>query len=258
MTGMDLKNSESGPALFLGLDPRVLLLAATGAAICFSLIRTMPVAWACLFLAVILVAAGRPRLPLVLKRLAVANVFIAFLWLTVPLTVPGENAGTLGPFSLSREGVALALSTTVKCNAILLVFLVLVADMSLPLVGAALDRLRVPPKLVFLFLCTCRYVHVIGEEWQRLRTAARLRGFAPSTSMHTYRTIGNMLGLTVVNSLDRSRRIYEAMLLRGFRGTFHTVTDLTTARRDIAFTAAFFCILACLLLVDLRLGYFHA
>lgn len=254
---MDLKHSATGPVLLLGLDPRALLLAAMGAAICFSLVRAMPVAWACLFLAAILAAAGRPNLPLLCKRLAVANVFIAFLWLTVPLTVPGESAGTLGPLSFSREGVALALSVTVKCNAILLVFLTLAADMSLPLVGAALDRLRVPPKLVFLFLCTCRHIHVIGEEWQRLRTSASLRGFVPSTSMHTYRTVGNMLGLTVVNSLDRSRRIYEAMLLRGFRGTFHTVADLKAAWRDIVFTAAFFCILACLLFADIRLGYSH-
>lgn len=243
----------SHPPLFCGLDPRALLLAAAGAAFCFSVIRSMAVSWGCLVFALALVAAGRPPLIPLLRRLAVANFFILFIWLTVPLTMPGESMVDFGPLRLSREGFALALSVTVKCNAILLVFIALVADMSLPIVGWSLERLRVPDKLVFLFLFTCRYIHVIGEEWQRLQTAARLRGFVPSSSIHTYRTIGNMLGLTVVNSIDRSRRVYEAMLLRGFRGTFHTVAELKATSGDVFFSVLFFFILGCLLAADVCL-----
>ena len=47
----------------------------------------------------------------------------------------------------------------------------------------ALERLHCPPKLVFLFLFTARYVHVIAQEWHTLLVAARLRGFRPRTSM---------------------------------------------------------------------------
>ena len=251
---MDLEYGGRGSPLFLGLDPRTLLVAATGAAFCFSFIQSIPLSLACLALGLVLAAVGRHPPLFLLRRLAVANVFILFIWLTVPLTMPGESTARLGPFSLSREGLALALAVTVKCNAVLLCFLALVADMSPPLIGCALERLRVPAKLVFLFLFTCRYIHVIGEEWQRLQTAAKLRGFAPRTSMHTYRTIAAMLGLTVVNSMERSRRIYEAMLLRGFNGTFHTVTDLNASRRDILFAVPFFLILACLLLADVYQG----
>jgi cobalt/nickel transport system permease protein len=61
--------------------------------------------------------------------------------------------------------------------------------------------------------------------------------------MHTYRTLGNMLGLIFVNSYDRSRRIHEAMLLRGFNGVFHTVAELRAGRRDRLFCVFFFTIL---------------
>lgn len=243
------------PSSFCALDPRALLLAATGAAVCFSLVQNIALAAACLGFSLILWAIGRPPLVPLLKRLAVANFFILFLWATVPFTVPGEPLARFGPLSASREGVALALAVTVKCNAILLCLIVLVTDMGLPLIGYSLERLRVPTKLVFLFLFTCRYIHVIGDEWQKLQTAAKLRGFIPRTSLHTYATIGNMLGLTVINSIDRSKRIYEAMLLRGFNGVFHTVTELKAARRDVFFGVLFFFILACLLAADIRLRF---
>lgn len=238
---------------FCALDPRTLLLAAAGAAVCFSIIQTIPIACACLGVALFLLTLGRPSFVPLLKRLAAANFFLLFLWATVPFSVPGETLTTFGNFDISREGVELTLAVTVKCNAILLCFIVFVAGVSLPLIGCSLERLRVPAKLVFLFLFTARYIHVIAEEWQKLQTSAKLRGFKANTSLHTYRTIGNMLGLTVINSIDRSRRIYESMLLRGFDSKFHTVTELKAGRGDMIFAVVFSLTLACLLTADIYL-----
>jgi cobalt/nickel transport system permease protein len=255
---MNPEQSSQSPSAFCALDPRTLLLAAAGAAVCFSLMQSIVLSCACLALALIVSAISRqPFLPL-LKRLAGANFFIFFIWLTVPLTMPGESPAGIGLLSLSREGVALALSITVKCNAILLCFLVFVADLSLPQIGRSLEQLHVPSKLVFLFLFTCRYIHVIGEERRKLQTAALLRGFLPRTSLHTYRTMGNMLGLTMINSIDRSRGIYEAMLLRGFNGAFHTVTERKPTRADRIFLSVFVLLLCCLLFADICLRFRNA
>lgn len=237
---------------FRALDPRTLLIAAAGAALCFSCVRNILPSCLSLAFAALLAAAGRfPALPL-LKRLAAVNVFSAFLWLTVPLTVPGESIARLGPLTWSGEGVRLALLVTLKCNAIVLSFAALVAGLSPPRIGSALERLRLPAKLVFLFFFTYRHILVVGDEWRRLRTAAALRGFAPRTSFHTYRTMGNMLGLSCVNAVERSRRMYEAMALRGFAGTFHTVTDMNGSRRDVLFGAVFFAVLGGIMLFDLH------
>lgn len=242
-----------GESRSVRLDPRTLVIAVTGAAFCFSLIQHLSVSVLCLALSLAVTVARRPApLPL-LRHLAMANVFILFIWLTVPLTVPGESVATLGPLEWSREGVRLALSITVKCNAILLMFLALMDGVDLQQVGGALERLRVPAKLVFLFLLTCRYIHVVRDEWQRLQTAAKLRGFAPKNSFHTYRTIANMLGLTFVNAFDRSHRIYEAMMLRGFNGAFHTVAESRSTRADAVFAFFFLAGLGFLLALDIRL-----
>ena len=231
-------------------DPGVLLVAATSAAFCFSFVRNLFPSCLCLAFALVLAAvSGLRPLPLA-KRLAVANIFVLFIWLTVPLTMPGHSLASFGPLTWSREGVGLALLVTLKCNAIVVTFFALVGGIGLPRVGCALERLRVPAKLVFLFLFTCRYIHVVGEEWRRLRTAAKLRGFVPRNSFHTYRTIANMLGLTFVNAVDRSRKIYEAMLLRGFNGTFHTVAEFRRTPADIRFLILFLVVAGSFLLLD--------
>jgi cobalt/nickel transport system permease protein len=216
-----------------------------------ALLQEPLAAAAALLLAAAILILSRPPLKQLCRRVALVNVFLLFLWLTVPLTMPGTPVFALGPLTASHEGVALVWLATLKSNAILLTFLALVATMDSPTMGHALDRLGVPTKLVFLFLFTYRYLHVIADEWQRLTTAARLRGFAPSTGMHTYRTIGNMLAMVLVNSFDRSGRVYQAMVLRGFQGRFVSVVRFKAGPRDAIFAFLWIMAAACLTLMDL-------
>lgn len=219
--------------------------------LCTAVLREPLAAGAALALSMAILGLSRPPLKQLCKRVALVNVFVLFLWLTVPLTMPGAPLLTLGPLTASHEGIALVWLATLKSNAILLTFLALVATMDSPTMGHALERLGVPTKLVFLFLFTYRYLHVIADEWQRLTTAARLRGFSPRTGMHTYRTIGNMLAMVLVNSFDRSGRVYQAMILRGFQGRFASVVQFRTQARDALFAFMWMTATACIVLMDL-------
>lgn len=246
-----------GRSLIHALDPRIRLAAAFACAACLAVVRRPEVAGAGLVMASLLLVLSKPPMGAVLRRLAAVNVFILFLWLTVPFSVPGDALAAWGPLEITRQGVRLALLVTVKANAIVLAFLALVATMDSPTVGYALERLRFPSKLVFLFLFTYRYLHVIAEEWHKLHMAARLRGFVPRTNMHTYRAIGNMLGMVFVQSFDRSVRVYEAMLLRGFSGRFRSVTAFRATSRDAVFAVAAFAGAAGLVAFDLYLEFFR-
>ncbi|MDP3430774.1 MAG: cobalt ECF transporter T component CbiQ [Desulfomicrobium sp.] len=234
-----------------GLDPRVRLAMAGIFSVCVAMLREPAAAGAALLLALVILALSAPPMKQLCKRVALVNVFIVFLWLTVPLTMPGAPVLTLGPLTASREGVELVWLATLKSNAILLTFLALVTSMDSPTMGHALNRLGAPSKLVFLFLFTYRYLHVIADDWQRLLTAARLRGFALRTGMHTYRTIGNLLAMVLVNSFDRSGRVYQAMLLRGFQGRFASVVRFKARRQDALFAALWLMATAGLVLMDL-------
>lgn len=219
------------------LDPRFRLGLAVMFSVAAALIRTPLAAGSALALAGAALALSCPPLGVLVRRLAVVNLFTLFLWLLVPATVPGAPAWRLGFVVFSQAGVDLASLVTLKSNAILLAFLALVATMDFPTLGHAMQRLGLPAKLVFLFLFSYRYVHVIADEWDRLRTAARLRGFVPATNVRTYGVIGNLFAMVLVSSFDRSRRVYQAMVLRGFEGRFATVARFRAQARDGLFAA---------------------
>lgn len=232
------------------LDPRVCLIIAVIGAFCLSFLHTHLAAVFALFLTASLLFAARPPLLFIRDRFFAVNFFVFFLWFTVPFFVSGEVIGKIAFLSISREGIDLCLLISLKTNAILFLFLALVARMSPPIIGYALDRLHVPEKVVFLFLFACRYIPVLTEEWTTLQTSARLRCFVPKTSRHTYNTIANMLGMVLVRSLERSTRIYEAMLLRCFTGHFQSVTTFQASFRDVIFVLLSVLCMLFLLLVD--------
>lgn len=239
-----------GRSLVHSLDPRFRLGLAALFSVATALVRGHAAAATALILAGLILTLSRPPLAVLARRLALVNVFIAFLWLVVPVTMPGPSVWSRGWLTISQSGLDLAGLVTLKSNAILLAFLALVATMDFPTMGHALQRLDVPAKLVFLLLFAYRYVHVIAEEWDRLRTAARLRGFVPATNLHSYGVIGNLLGMVLVNSFDRSQRVYQAMILRGFTGRFATVARFRTQGRDVAFAACGVAVMMLLMVLD--------
>lgn len=237
------------------VDPRIRLAAAVGCAVCLAVLRHVDAACLGLALAVTLLACSKPPWRLAAKRIAFVNGFVLLLWLTVPFTTSGEALAGWGPLTASRQGVALALLVTAKTNAIAMLFTALVATMPPAALGLALERLRCPSKLVFLLLFAYRYMHSVTDEWQKLSVAAKLRGFAPRTSMHSYRTFGNMLAMLFLRSLDRSARVYEAMLLRGFSGNFRSLAEFHASAGSIVFAATVFSATGGIMLYDLYAGY---
>jgi cobalt/nickel transport system permease protein len=206
------------------VDPRAKIIGAAALTLVSALVQSFTPALAALAVGSLLAVASRPSPAKLAKRLLAVNGFILFLWLVLPLTMPGEAAARLGPIAVSAEGVRTAALITVKCNAIVLTLVALIATSTVPDLGHALMRLGVPAKLCFLLLFSYRHLDVIASEYSRLSRAARARCFTPGTNLHTYRSVANLMGMVLVRSLDRSRRVYQAMLLRGFDGRFHSLS----------------------------------
>jgi cobalt/nickel transport system permease protein len=169
------------------------------------------------------------------RRLLTINAFVAFLWAFLPFTTPGEAIGRVGPLAVTSQGLALAMLISLKTNAIMLAFLALVTTSDAAALGQAMHRLRVPAKLVFLFLFTYRFIHVINDERQRLSTAARLRGFKARSNRHTYRTLASLLAMVLVGAMRRAEMTRRAMLLRGFTGSFTTLRTFSMGARERLF-----------------------
>lgn len=212
------------------MDPRAKMIIATA----FSLVVAMGRGWSMLGLALglgllVIILARVPWGP-VFKRLAVVNFFIAFLWLTLPFTLVTGDDGWR--FTLDPRGVEMALVITLKANAIVLVVMGMVSTTPVVRLLHALHHMKVSDKLVHLFMFFFRYIHVFNQEYQRMRRAMRVRAFVPKSNLHTYRAMANLVGMLLVRSYDRAERVYQAMLCRGFTGTYWVLDHFHWHRRD--------------------------
>jgi len=231
------------------LDPRVKIIVALFFSVIVAVTDKYTSLLSALLFAVVIVAVARLKTKEIVSRLLVVNSFIFLLWLMLPFTFPGKNIYTLGPLNISQEGIKYALLITIKSNSIILAGIALLSTSSIFNLVHALRHLHFPDKLTQLFFFTYRYIHTIHSEYIRLNNALKIRGFKPQTNLHTYKTYAYLVGIMLVRSYDRSKRVYDAMLCRGFKGKFWTLNHFVFKKSDfIAGTVMISCVIGLVLL----------
>jgi cobalt/nickel transport system permease protein len=242
---MDIEEFALGDSFVHKLDPRVKIICAFVFSTVVALNHWISAAAVAIIFPLVLIVAARINIGRVLSRLAVVNTFVLFLWFFLPFTFPGEVIYSVGPLEIHHEGLLYALLITMKSNAIVLMVIALLGTSPIFSLVHALSHMGVPDKLVHIFFFCFRYVHVVHEEYHRLATAMKIRGFKPRSDIHTYRAYAYLVGMILVRSFDRSRRILAAMKCRGFRGKFYILhhyemkrCDYLLAISSVAFSAA--------------------
>lgn len=228
----------TGDSLLHRADPAIKIISALLLALSIAVGSSLEIAMAGFVIGILLAIMARLSPVPLGRRLLTVNLFTLLLWITLPLTGGGENVTILGPMELSSKGIALALLITLKTNGIYLILTALPATSSVHAIGHGLERLRLPHKLILLLLTTYRYLSLIEQEYKRLRRSAALRCFKASTSLHAYRTYGYLIGMTLIRSYARSRRVHRAMLMRGFQGNFPLLALQTIMPGDLWLLAA--------------------
>lgn len=218
-------------SILRSLDPRAKLAAA----FLFSLLVSQSNQFATITLAL---AAGAGCLAIsglppkhIVKRAAAVNIFVAFLWLFLPWSLAPDSFRP----AYNPDGMLLALRISGKVNAIFCVVLALLSTSSINALLHALNHLYMPRKLVVLFMLFHRYVHLLQEEASRLQQAMKARCFRPRANLHTWRSLANLAGMLLVRAYDRAIRVHQAMLCRGFRGTYWILDHFAWGRADTRF-----------------------
>ena len=232
------------------LDPRVrIVVMATFAVVVVSLDDFLALGLALALAAAMAATAHLPLGPTV-RRVVTMDLFIVFMLLMLPFTMPGEPMFAVGPLVATWDGLYRALGIALKANAIILALLALVGSMEAVTLGHALGRLRVPETLVHLLLFTVRYIQVMADEYARLRLAMKARAFQPRSNIHTWRSVGYLLGMLLVRSLERSERILAAMKCRGYDGRLYLLDTMQVRPADGLFAAGAVLAMAGLLWVE--------
>lgn len=232
---------------FVGeVDPRARIVATMAFAVTVaSLGDTGSVIAAFLFALAVAPFSGL-ALRMMARRLVMLEGFMILLLVMLPFSVPGEPLMTVGPLVLSQQGLMMAVIIALKANAVVIAILAQLGTLDPVRFGHGLAHLGVPRKLVALLLLTVRYVAVFEDEYKRLRRTMRARGFRASSSVHTWRSLGWLLGMLLVRSNDRGQRVLQAMKCRGYSGRFVIIDDFRFGRRDVLYLLTAAVVLVCL------------
>lgn len=162
---------------------------------------------------------------------------------TVLVNVPGTAVFTwqIGPFTLAitDAGLVRFVSILIRGWLAVQVAILLTAVTPFPDLMHALTHLRVPAILVSIISFMYRYLFVLADEAQRLMRARQARSARlPGTGLHggslfwRAKVTGHMVGQLFSRSLERSDRVYNAMLARGFQGRMLTINPHVMRRFD--------------------------
>jgi cobalt/nickel transport system permease protein len=253
MSSLSLQLCNSRQSWLTQRDPRTQLITAVLVSLAVVSLTQLPLLAVALTIAIGTAMAVGLRPLVLLKRIAALETFMLVVLVLLPFTTPGTTLFELGTLTASQEGLRLAVAIVLKANTVVLMLLALVGTLEPVVLGRALARLRVPTKLVHLFLLTVRYIGVLHEEYQSLRRAMRARAFTPRSNFHTWRSFGNLLGMLLVRSLERSQRVMAAMKCRGFDGRFHLLSEQHWQWRDSLLIFIAVALLGTLVILELLL-----
>ena len=250
----------AGKSLIHRLDPRlklvvsllfilsnVLLPDGAWLAFLFSLALILLIAW-----------ASGIGVAYTLKRSFVALPFFLAA-ITAIFALPGRTLGVwnLGPWQLvaTDTGLLRFVSVVIRSWLSVQVAIILIATTQFPDLMHAMRHLHVPAVLIAVISFMYRYLFVMTNEAMRLMRAREARSARPAggggggSIVWRAKVAGNMAGQLFLRSYERSERVYNAMLARGYQGQLLTLNPHTLQSRDWLLGFCALVILACLQVV---------
>ncbi|NLI83261.1 MAG: cobalt ECF transporter T component CbiQ [Deltaproteobacteria bacterium] len=218
-------SQAQGDSPFHRWDPRIKVAALLCFMFCAAFLQQLPCAAAALVVGGGAVVFARIPLRYPLRRLLAMGGFLGMFVVVMPVTVPVKSGDTLLVFNhlsflpFSVRGLNLALLICIKAVAVALLVDPLLATAPFSHTVKALVALRVPPIVCQMILLAYRYVFVFQNESNRMARGMSARGFQKKTDLRTLRNMGNSLGMLLVRSFERTQRVHDAMVSRGYGGT---------------------------------------
>ncbi len=181
-------------------------------------------------------------LKFIITRSLIALPF-AFAAITAVFTLPGNPifALNIGPWTLiaTDAGLIRFISIMLRSWISVQMAIVLTATTQFPDLIHALRHLKIPNILVSTISFMYRYLFVLSDETLRLLRAREARsaqigsgGKAGGSVFWRAKIAGNMAGQLFLRSYERSERVYNAMLARGYFGTLLTLNPHVMKTQD--------------------------
>ena len=146
-----------------------------------------------------------------LKRWLVFNIFTLLLWATLSWRIGADGV------ELNPSGMDTALLISLRMNLLLFFLWLLLWKMNDAVLVQAIGKLPLPPKLIWLFVLTVRYIALLGELQQKMDLAMRARGYRTGLNRRTLYVTAQRVALLLVHALLKAETAQIALKCRGFR-----------------------------------------
>jgi cobalt/nickel transport system permease protein len=167
----------------------------------------------------------------------------ALVAITVLFSIPGKALTSfhflMWNLTITDAGLLRFISIVIRSWLSVQMAILLVAVTEFPKVIHALNHLRVPTILTVIISLLYRYLFVLTDEVMRMMRARQARS-AAATGVRSGGSVawraqiaGHMAGQLFLRSYERSDRIYNAMLSRGYKGELMTIHPHQYERRDL-------------------------
>ena len=152
-----------------------------------------------------------------IKRLRYPSWFILAVVILLPFISGSTPVLQLGWLTIKEEGFWQAVLISVRFFCILTLSIVLFGTAPFLSSIKAMRSLGIPRVIVDMTLLSYRYLEELGEMLTTMQQAMRLRGFkTKALNRRALSVFAQLTGSILVRSYDRSLRIYQAMILRGY------------------------------------------
>lgn len=246
-----------GGSWFHRADARIKLVMTLGFIFATTSIPAGKWAGIAAMLALVWVAAGVSRIGFVrvFLRSLVAVPFILIALPTV-FTKPGvplfELDLALFALTGTQEGLTFFVSVLLKSWTSVTAAVILTGTTPPLKLLEALHSLRIPAVLVAIVMLMYRYLFVLVDEAQRMMRARAARsavspdggGKTGGSLVWRAKSAGGMAGSLFIRTLDRSERIYMAMVARGYDGALREARREPLERRALAALITALCLFA--------------
>ena len=215
-------------------DARARILSVTALLLVTVFLPTVPLAVAALGAALVLLGLTRIPISFVFAHLKWVLMFCLFLIAVMGLTAGGPAIWSAGPLQVSARGLARAGLISVRAVTAVLLIYPMMGTARVHVSLKALQGLGVPQVAVQILSFSYRYTFVLFDELGRMLTAARARGLSRARGLRAFENFGSMVGMLFVRSFDRTERVYNAMLARGYQGRAESLHEFHFAPADAA------------------------
>lgn len=228
------------------LDARIKLVLAIAGIVAINLtpVQAWPAHMAYLGIIIVIVLLARVRLEAVLGRSTLALTFVLMAAIGAPFVHEGTPLATLSVLrwrlAITDVGALRFANVMVKAWLSALLAITLVTTTHFLELARAMRSLGIPLVLTSVILLMYRYLYVLVDEAQRLirareaRTASAEDGREGGSIFWRAQVTGRMIGTLFLRTYERSERIYQAMLARGFNGEIRVLRPARVGRHDLA------------------------